>query len=115
MQSAYFDITEQMSRVYSLAWSSILLHSNLFSDEEDPVITCPAPFTVGTDDGLDTATVTFDPANVTDNSMLSITPVSYPVSGSNFSIGDTEVQFNATDVSGNTASCTFTVTVEGKF
>ena len=86
----------------------------MIPDEEDPVITCPASFTVGTDDGLDNATVTFDPANVTDNSMLSITPVSYPVSGATFSIGDTEVQFNATDASGNTASCTFTVTVEGK-
>ncbi|XP_022087341.1 hyalin-like, partial [Acanthaster planci] len=81
-------------------------------DTEDPQITCPSLGPVSTDPGLDTANVTFDSANVTDNSMLSITPVANPMSGSIFPIGDTPVQFNATDESGNTASCTFTLTVE---
>ncbi|XP_022109740.1 uncharacterized protein LOC110989561 isoform X3 [Acanthaster planci] len=81
-------------------------------DTEDPQIICPSLGPVRTDPGLDTANVTFDSANVTDNSMLSITPVANPMSGSIFSIGDTSVQFNATDESGNTASCMFTVTVQ---
>ncbi|XP_038055943.1 mucin-17-like [Patiria miniata] len=80
-------------------------------DDEDPMITCPAAVTVGNDAGLATANVTWELATVVDNSMLPITPVDDPVSGSILPIGDTTVQFNATDESGNTASCTFVVTV----
>ncbi|XP_038066574.1 hyalin-like [Patiria miniata] len=82
-------------------------------DDEDPVITCPAAFTVGTDAGLATANVTWELATVMDNSMLPITPVDDPVSGSILPLGVTTVQFNATDASGNSATCTFVVAVEG--
>ena len=34
--------------------------------------------------------------------------------GDNFGIGDTIVQYAAVDAAGNTAMCTFTVTVVGK-
>ncbi|XP_038074659.1 mucin-3A-like isoform X2 [Patiria miniata] len=81
-------------------------------DDEDPRITCPAAKTVPTDDGLATANVTWELATVMDNSMLPITPVDDPVSGSFLPIGDTTVRFNATDESGNSAYCTFVVTVE---
>ena len=77
-------------------------------------MTCPEDKTSNLDEGLSTANVTFDTANVTDNSQLVITPQSNILSGSTFDEGDTEVQFNATDESGNTGMCTFTITVEGE-
>ena len=65
------------------------------------------------DEGLSTANVTFDPAKVTDNSQVEITPIPSIQSGSIFDEGENEVRFNATDPSGNTGTCLFTVTVKG--
>ena len=86
----------------------------LLSDVESPNITCPPDVVNGTEPGLATGIVFWEPATVTDNSMLVITPVADATSGSSFSIGLHTVQFNATDESGNSNSCTFTVTIEGK-
>ena len=87
---------------------------HFYLDEEKPVLTCPEDKTNNLDEGLSTANVTFDSANVTDNSQVDITLQSNILSGSTFDEGDTEVQFNATDESGNTATCTFMITVKGE-
>ena len=99
--------------IFQLLMALITLFIFPISDDEDPVLTCPPDILIGTDPGLITGNATWDPANVTDNSMQSYTPVADAESGTPFPIGVTTVQFNATDDSGNTGSCTFTVTVEG--
>ena len=53
-------------------------------------------------------------ATVTDNSGENITLEVNETSGSTFDIGVHTVQFIATDSSGNSNNCTFTVTIEGK-
>lgn len=78
-------------------------------DHEDPVITCPADITVSNDPGMCGAIVSFN-APATDNCSAVVT-YSH-VSGSIFPVGTTTVTATATDPAGNTAVCTFDVTVE---
>ena len=82
------------------------------SDAENPMFTsCPGGQTVGTDYRLATATLNWT-VTVTDNSMVTLTSdynTSYV-----FPLGPTMVTYNATDDSGNTAQCVFTITVEGR-
>jgi uncharacterized repeat protein (TIGR01451 family) len=80
-------------------------------DPIPPVITCPANITAVaplTCPASNTATVTFAPT-VTDNCAATVMCV--PPSGSAFPTGTTTVTCTATDTAGNTASCSFTVTV----
>src|SRR5260221_13439153 len=79
-------------------------------DNQTPAITCPTNLVLTTDAGWCTrSNVTFT-VNATDN--CSVTNlVSRPPSGSTFPLGTTTVTNTATDASGNTSSCTFTVTV----
>ncbi|MFN8165955.1 MAG: HYR domain-containing protein [Bacteroidia bacterium] len=78
------------------------------SDNENPVITCPANMSVSADAGQCGAVVNFA-VSATDN--CSATVVSTPASGSFFALGTTTVTSTATDASGNTATCSFDVTV----
>jgi hypothetical protein len=80
------------------------------NDITAPVITCPANITATTPFGSCTAVVNFIPT-ATDNCSGTPTIVSVPASGFAFPIGPTTVTSTATDVCGNTSSCTFTVTV----
>lgn len=74
-----------------------------------PVAICPANISVTNDPGICGADVSFD-ATATDNcSVASLIPV--PASGSQFIVGTTQVTYTATDIAGNTATCTFTVSV----
>ena len=82
-------------------------------DKEKPVLICPENVTSNLDEGLSTANVTFDLANVTDNSQVDIKPQSSIPSGSTFDEGETEVHFNVTDPSGNIGTCSFFVIVKG--
>ncbi len=78
-------------------------------DAQTPSITCPANITVNNDNNQCGAVVNFN-ATASDN--CPGVSVSYsPASGSFFPVGTTTVTATATDASGNTASCTFTVTV----
>ncbi len=79
-------------------------------DDESPVVTCPLNIVVGTDAEVSTAVVTFS-ATATDNSGFTPTIVFNPPSGSTFPLGATTVTATATDLNGNSAQCTFTVTV----
>ncbi|MBK8297485.1 MAG: HYR domain-containing protein [Saprospiraceae bacterium] len=78
-------------------------------DNEKPMITCPANIVDST--GVDSCIkkVTFA-VSATDNCELA--PISYShTSGSTFPIGTTTVTVTATDLSGNSKTCSFTITI----
>lgn len=80
-------------------------------DHENPTITCPANQTVSPTSPAG-APVTYTPPVGTDNCPGATTArTAGPQSGSTFPIGTTTVTYTVTDASGNTASCSFTVTV----
>jgi hypothetical protein len=88
------------------------------SDEEVPAIYCPAPIFTVTDASQPGAVVTWT-VTAQDNSGAEPTIVCVAdgglVSGDEFPIGVTTVTCTATDAASNEASCSFTITVEGKF
>ncbi len=77
-----------------------------------PVITCPASVTRSVAPAVCTVAVTFADATATDNCTNPPTIVNLGLaSGSQFPVGTTNVTFRATDISGNSATCSFAVTV----
>ena len=80
-------------------------------DTTDPMIACPADITTDTDSGMDTAVVNYTAPVGTDNCTATTTQTAGLPSGSTFPIGITTNTFTVTDGSGNTTSCSFTVTV----
>ncbi len=81
------------------------------NDTQNPVVNCPAPISVSNDLGFCEAVVSF-PMTTADNcggEILSQT--AGQAAGSSFPVGVTTNSFLVTDASGNTASCSFTVTV----
>src|SRR6185503_4802731 len=79
------------------------------NDTQNPTITCPANIVQTTAPGQCSATVSYN-VTATDN-CSGVTVVSTPASGSTFPVGTTTVMATATDAAGNTATCSFTVTV----
>lgn len=83
-------------------------------DNEEPDIgSCPSNIIKDNDPGLSTAMVTWTDPEAQDNSGQ-VTVSCSPNSGSNFDIGNTEVECEAVDESGNKNDCVFTITVQGK-
>jgi len=84
------------------------------NDTQPPSITCPANVTAVTNQNTCISApcqvVNFPDPTVSDN-CPGVTFVCSPASGSCFPIGTTAVTCTATDASGNTATCGFTVTV----
>lgn len=83
-------------------------------DNEAPVITCPADITVSNDPGSCDAVVNYPLPTVVDNCTNPITPIltlGIPTGGT-FPLGTTVLRYRAEDASGNSALCSFTVTVE---
>lgn len=78
-------------------------------DNIDPVITCLASITQANDPGICAAIVHYSAATATDNCSAAVTYTQ--ASGTSFPVGTTTVTATATDPSGNTAECDFTVTV----
>jgi len=80
-----------------------------------PMITCPSNIMATSDPGDCEATVTYNVATGTDNCFGPSFPVvvktSGLASGSAFPLGVSEIVYTATDYSGNSKSCSFTVTV----
>jgi len=78
-----------------------------------PQIVCPNDIVVDTEPGSCEATVFFAPASAYDNceGFIPTTQTAGPPSGSTFPIGVTTITFSATDASGNTSTCDFTITV----
>jgi subtilisin-like proprotein convertase family protein len=78
------------------------------NDTQPPAITCPTDVTaVG---GMGGTVVTFSPPTATDN-CPGVTAACVPPSGSTFPPGSTTVTCTATDATGNTATCSFSVVV----
>lgn len=87
-------------------------------DTTKPVITCPDDITVGNDPGKCTAEVTFA-VTATDLCDPNVEPVCTAPwgtvqSGDEFPVGTTTVVCTAKDKAGNTASCSFNITVEDR-
>jgi hypothetical protein len=82
------------------------------TDTEAPVISCPADISTTVAFGETGAVVSYDLPTATDNcGTPSVQLISGPASGAVFPLGTTTVTYRATDASGNTADCSFTVTV----
>jgi len=80
-------------------------------DEEDPTITCPLDITVGTDPGTCEAVVNWAIPTGADNCPgATVSGTSNP--GDSFPLGTTTVTYTVTDAAGNTAMCSFDITVE---
>jgi hypothetical protein len=80
------------------------------ADVEAPVVSCPPDLTVQAT-AAGGATVTYPTPTASDNcSVASVTCT--PASGTTFAIGTTTVTCTATDGSNETATCSFTVTVD---
>ena len=82
------------------------------NDVELPILTgCPNDIIVSSDNGQCDASVFWQPITPSDN-CPGVSLVSSHISGQTFPLGTTEVTYIATDASGNTAQCSFNVTVE---
>ena len=82
-------------------------------DDELPIIDCPADITVSADPGSCNAVVNFSDATASDNCPgVSVSQTSGPSSGDVFPIGTTSIEYTAEDAAGNTATCSFEITVE---
>ena len=79
------------------------------NDTEAPMAMCPANITVSNDSGMCSAVVTYI-GTANDNCGIASETFS-PASGSTFAVGTTTVSYTVTDSSGNSDSCSFTVTV----
>lgn len=83
------------------------------TDAQAPSIICPPNITVPATQGTACAgaAVVNDPAPTVSDNCGATTTVCVPASGSVFPVGTTTVTCTATDTAGNTATCSFTVTV----
>jgi sugar lactone lactonase YvrE len=86
-------------------------------DTTPPVISCPANIvvTLPPNSSATSAVVNYPAVTATDSCAGSATVNSSPASGSVFPAGTTTVNATAADGNGNTASCSFTVTVRYNF
>lgn len=81
-------------------------------DNTPPTITCPANVVANAAAGLCSANVFWGAITATDNCTApSIVQIAGPSSGSSIPVGVTTIVYRATDGVGNTATCSFTVTV----
>lgn len=85
-------------------------------DTISPVINCPADITTSTNTEECTAVVNYPAPTASDNcdGEISINLISGGVSGSEFPVGVNTIVYEATDESGNSSVCSFTITVEGE-
>ena len=95
-------LTDELGRTASCSFTVTV------TDTVPPVITCPGNITKPQDPGACTAAATFSPTFSDD---CPATAVCNPPSGTAFPIGTTTDTCTATDQSGQSASCSFTVVV----
>ena len=97
-----------ISKIISFRFVTILV------DTTEPVISgCPANQTITVPTGTAQATVTWTPPAVADHDTRLQSTVSH-TPGSTFGLQTTPVRYTFTDGAGNSATCTFTITVIGK-
>jgi len=101
-----FEVTDANGNTSTCSFDVIV------SDAEAPKITCPANITTSNDSGLCYAVINYTPPVGTDNcSGQTTVQIAGLPSGSNFPLGTTTNTFQVTDAAGNTATCSFNVTV----
>jgi hypothetical protein len=78
-----------------------------------PIISCPMDITANNDAGQCSAIVNFGPASAVDpdGGPVTIMQTMGPPSGSSFPVGDTIIEYTATDQDGDSSTCQFTITV----
>ncbi|HEY9173663.1 MAG TPA: HYR domain-containing protein [Verrucomicrobiae bacterium] len=91
------------------SFGGFFIYGYKFADTTPPTPVCPGDFTVNTEPGKCEATVIWT-ADVRDDNPGAIIEC-VPPSGSVFPKGTTRVTCTASDAAGNTAACSFTVTV----
>ena len=86
-------------------------------DTTPPAISCPADIvvTLPPNSSATSMVVNYPAVTATDGCSSSVSVVSSPPSGSVFPVGTTTVNATADDGNGNTASCSFNVTVQYNF
>ena len=101
-----FEVTDNAGNVSSCSFDIII------NDTQAPTITCPADISVGNDTGLCSTLINYATPVGADNcaGQITIQTAGLP-SGSNFPIGTTINTFQVTDTAGNTATCSFDVTI----
>lgn len=83
-------------------------------DHTPPTIDCPDSIVANSEDGTCGSIIDYEMPTATDLcSTVEVTLVEGLESGSFFSVGSTLLSFSAVDSSGNVASCSFTITIEG--
>jgi hypothetical protein len=82
------------------------------ADSTSPVMESMADISIMAEAGTCFAIVEFVAPTATDNCAVTVEQTAGPTSGSEFPVGTTVVSFTAADLSGNTASASFIVTVE---
>jgi hypothetical protein len=86
--------------------------SGVQADTIDPVIVCPASDTIQLGQGTCDTTLNYTVTATDDQGFAIVIQLSGPASGSVFSEGISTCVFLATDLVGNTSTCSFTFTVE---
>jgi hypothetical protein len=81
------------------------------NDTENPTITCPANISVANDLGVCGAAVSYSVSSTDNCSGQTVAQTGGLASGATFPVGSTTNSFTVTDASGNTATCSFTVSV----
>jgi hypothetical protein len=99
-------VTDQVGNSTNCTTSLIVV------DTTPPVITCQADTNVVVGSSQSSAAVKFSTPTATDNCSATSTVTCVPASNSIFPLGTTPVVCTAVDGAGNTASCTFNVTVQ---
>jgi subtilisin-like proprotein convertase family protein len=84
------------------------------SDDENPVfVNCPegVTYTIGADADCNNGIIWSIPI-AEDNCEVEVVQTAGPMQGLQLSLGTYEIQYTATDLAGNTATCNFTIVVE---
>lgn len=89
---------------------SFVVTVNAAADTQAPLITCPDDITVNESSSAANSAAVSYTVQATDDGGAPVVECD-PPSGSTFPVGTTEVRCTATDAAGNTAECTFDVTV----
>ena len=93
--------------------TTICAFTVVVTDNEAPTFTfCPSNISQGNTFSTCGASVTFSPPVATDNCSVSVSQISGLASGATFPVDTTINVFVATDISGNTDTCSFVVVVD---
>lgn len=84
------------------------------NDSVIPLVMCPSDIMVDTFSGVDYRNVSWGALTYSDNMEVVSVESNYLNDSSPFYLGTTVVMYNVTDRAGNTASCDFSVTVQGE-